>query len=115
MPLLLQRFGMCSNDFDVQYYYPRTYFDLLKCYVTESLMEEPSNVELKVELGEQIISELPTDFKLRNNGKFTAITFTGKILVVKDTLEELNKQLAKMDLAENYYIKKLGFETIAQL
>lgn len=114
MALLLQKIGYCDVDlYESQTPYT-SYFDLLKCHLRE-LVEEPNTFELKADLGRQIISNLSTDFKLKNNGKFTAVTFTSKILAVCNTLEELNRKLAKIDLTENYYIERIGFKTIAQV
>jgi len=77
--------------------------------------EEPSAVELRATFGRQIVSKLPTEFRSENNGRFIAITFTGKVLAVCDTLESLNKEIAKKTLKENYYIERIGYSTIAQI
>ena len=77
--------------------------------------EEPNIVELRAALGKQIISELPAKFSSKNTGRFVAVTFTRKILAVCDTLEDLNKQIAKKKLRENYYIERIGYSTITQI
>ena len=77
--------------------------------------EEPNIVELRASLGKQIISELPVKFRLQNKGRFVAITFSRKVLAVCDTLEDLNKAIAKMTLKENYYIERIGYSTITQI
>ena len=78
-------------------------------------IDEPSAIDLKADLGKEIISNLSSTFKLENNGRYVAITFTGKILTTTDSLEALNKSIAKMDLKENYYIDRIGYDNIAQL
>jgi hypothetical protein len=77
--------------------------------------EELNAVELRAILGRQIVSKLSTRFRTENNGRFVAVTYTGKVLAVCDTLEALNKEIAKKDLKENYYIERLGYSTIAQI
>ena len=77
--------------------------------------EEPNIVELRASLGRQIISELPAKFTLNNKGRFIAVTFSRKILAVCDTLEDLNLQIAKKKLKENYYIERLGHDAITQI
>jgi len=77
--------------------------------------EEPTDVELRATLGKQIVSNLPTRFKKENNGRFIAVTFTNKVLAVCDSLESLNKEIAKKNLKENYYIERLGYSAIAQI
>jgi len=77
--------------------------------------EEPNVVEARATLGRQIISNLPMRFREENNGRFIAVTYTGKVLAVCNTLEALNKEIAKMHLKENYYIERLGYSTIAQI
>ncbi|MCJ7423691.1 hypothetical protein MUP01_05420 [Candidatus Bathyarchaeota archaeon] len=77
--------------------------------------DELSAVDLRAILGRQIVSGLPTPFRIRNNGRFIAVTFTGKILAVCDTLESLNEEIARKNLKENYYIERLGHSTIAQI
>lgn len=77
--------------------------------------EEPNAVELRANLGRQVVSKLPTRFRIENNGRFIAVTYTGKVLAVCNTLEALNKEIAEMHLKENYYIERLGFSTIAQI
>ena len=78
-------------------------------------LEEPSAVDLRAILGRQIVSKLPTRFRSENNGRFIAVTYTGKVLAICDTLESLNKEIAKKNLKENYYIERLGHSTIAQI
>lgn len=80
-----------------------------------SAPKEITDIELRASLGREIISELPMDFKTKNYGKFIAITFSRHILAVCDTLQQLNRELAKTSLKENYYIEKIGFRTIAQI
>jgi hypothetical protein len=78
-------------------------------------IEEPNAVELRAALGRQIVSNLSTQFKKQNNGRFVAVTYVGKFLAVCNTLESLNKEIAKKNLKENYYIERLGHSTIAQI
>jgi hypothetical protein len=87
-------------------------------YVRKSQLvgfEQPSSIQLRANLGRQIISRLPTSYKVKNKGRFIAVTFTGRIIAVNDTLEVLNKNVARMGLKENYYIARLGFDEIAQI
>lgn len=80
-------------------------------------MEESkgTNVERKAEMGRAIVAELATDFMQRNQGRFIAVTFRKKVLAVCDTLEALNKELARGDIKENYYIERIGHDVIAQV
>lgn len=78
-------------------------------------VEEPANVEVKAMLGRQIVSNLPLHFRMDNKGRFVAVTFTGNILAVCDTLEDLNKELVRKDIKENYYIERIGYSAIAQI
>lgn len=78
-------------------------------------VDEPSAVDLRAILGRQIVSKLPTKFRSENNGRFIAMTYTNKVLAVCDTLESLNEKIAAMHLKENYYIERLGHNTIAQI
>lgn len=77
--------------------------------------EELNAVELRAIFGRQIVSNLSASFRKENNGRFIALTYTGKVLAVCNTLEALNKEIAEMHLKENYYIERLGFSTIAQI
>ena len=77
--------------------------------------EELDVVELKANLGREIVSALPDHFKKRNHGRFVAVTFTAKILAVSDTLLDLNEELSKKRLKENYYIERIGYSTITQI
>lgn len=74
-----------------------------------------SSVELRANLGRQIVSELPAKFRIENNGRFIAVAYTGKVLAVRNTLEALNKEIAEKHLKENYYIERLGHSTITQI
>lgn len=78
-------------------------------------IEELNDVDLRAILGKQIISKMPTLFKIRNKGRFVAVTFTGKVLAVCATLEALNKEIAGKHIKENYYIERLGYDSITQL
>jgi len=87
-------------------------------YLRKSLLvnyDVPSDVELRAALGREIVSKLPTHFRSENNGRFIAVTFTGKVLAVCDTLESLNKEIEKKNLKENYYIERIGYRTITQI
>ena len=112
MALLLEK-GYCPyRSYETQIYnkYDRV---LWKCFMGE--WEEPSAVELKADLGRQIVSNLPFEFLSKNHGRFVAVTFTRKILAVCDTLEALNRKIAEKDMKENYYIARIGYATIAQI
>ena len=77
--------------------------------------EEPNVVEVRATLGRQIVSYLPAQFRKENNGRFVAVTFTGRVLAVCNTLGSLNKEIAEKNLKENYYIERLGYSEIAQI
>jgi hypothetical protein len=77
--------------------------------------EAPNDVEMRANLGRQIVSNLPVHFRSKNEGRFIAVTYTSKILAVCNNLEALNKEIAGMHLKENYYIERLGHSTIAQI
>ena len=66
-------------------------------------------------VGMYIVSNLSLEFKVKNYGQFVAVTFTGEILTVCDTLKALNEKIAKKGLKENYYIARIGYRTIAQI
>jgi len=113
--IALERRGRCpclgfyekklvSNKYD---------FDLWGCR-SEGL-EELSATDLRVMLGKQIIAQLPAHFRLENKGQFIAVTYTGKVLAVCNSLEALNGKIAQMHPKENYYIERLGHPTIAQI
>ena len=114
MHLILEKVGYCSSN---RFYgilgYRKYDPDLRKCLVTET--EDLDAVELRANLGRQIVSNLAFKFVLENRGRFVAVTFTGKTLAVCDTLVALNKEIAKKDLKENYYIARIGYSTIAQI
>ena len=114
MAILVENPIHCSpHDF----YRMRNHFNYFSTFCRNILEEfdEPSALDLKANLGKEIISNLPSIFRLENNGRYVAVTFTGKILAITDSLEALNKSIAKMDLKENYYIDRIGYKNIAQL
>lgn len=78
-------------------------------------IEELNDVDLRAILGRQIVSKLRNRFRIQNNGRFIAVTYTNKVLAVCDTLEALNKEIAGKNLKENYYIERLGYSAIAQI
>ena len=78
-------------------------------------IEELNDVDLRAILGRQIVSKLPNRFRIENNGRFIAVTYTNKVLAVCDTLEALNKEIAGKNLKENYYIERIGHSAIAQI
>ena len=86
-------------------------------YLRKSLLDsyEESSVELRATLGRQIVSKLPSQFSAENNGRFIAVTYTGRVIAVCNTLEALNKKVAEKHVKENYYIERLGYSTIAQI
>lgn len=114
MSILVERPIHC---FPHDFYTMRNHFNYYSTFCRNFLEEfdEPSAIDLKANLGKEIISDLPSKFKLENNGRYVAVTFTRKILAITDNLEALNKSLAKMDLKENYYIDRIGYDNIAQL
>ena len=123
MALLLQKFYLhTENLFENQscyaYHdlmdYNRTYLETLKCYFN-SYLEEPNEVTIKAERGALMVSQLPDNFKAINSGKFIAMTFSGKILAIRENLKDLNEQLAKIDVMENYYIERIGFGIMTQI
>ena len=71
--------------------------------------------ELKAIKGMEIINAMPLEFKKRNRGKFIAITYTGKILLLSESLISLNEGLSKIEIDENYYIDKIGYKTITKI
>jgi hypothetical protein len=79
-------------------------------------IEEISDVDLRATLGRQIVSKLLSpEAKSKYKGRFIAVTYTGKILAICDTLEVLNQRITKMHLEENYYIERVGYSTITQI
>jgi hypothetical protein len=71
--------------------------------------------ESKAKLGRQIVSNFPVKFRSENKGRFIAVTFTGVVLAVCDTLEGLNKEIVKRNVKENYYIERIGYHEVAQI
>jgi hypothetical protein len=90
-------------------------YDLSSWRLNSAGYEEPNIIELRAALGRQIISELPAKFRSENKGRFVAITFTRKVLAICETLEDLNKEIAKKKLRENYYIERIGYTSITQI
>jgi len=114
MTPILEKVGYCPSHrfygiLDYHKYAP----NLWKCLVTES--EGLDAVKLRANLGRQVVSNLPFEFISENHGRFVAVTFTGKILTVCDTLTALSKEIAKLDMTENYYVARIGYRTIAQI
>ena len=90
--------------------------------LNQALWEVPTDdladqelIEVKPKMGEQLIEQLPVDFKQRNLGKFIAITFEGQIVAVKESLESLNEYLAHNEPTEDYYLARIGYNSIAQI
>jgi len=80
--------------------------------------EKPSIVQLRASLGKGIVANLPAAFKKKNEGRFVAVTFSGSIIAVCDTLEALNKEIVKKKLRENrenYYIERIGYPVVTQI
>lgn len=114
MAVILKKRSYCpSHKFPEMRGYHKYDLDFWKCLSSEGA--EPNIIELKADLGRQIVSNLPFEFKVKNHGQFIAVTFTGKILTVCDTLKALNEEIAKKELKENYYIGRIGYRTIAQI
>lgn len=68
-----------------------------------------------VELGKKLVSNLPKEFREKNRGKFIAVGLkSGNVLVIKDSLDELNLELAKHRPKEDYYLEHLGHEYITE-
>jgi len=113
--ITLEPTGHCSSS---EFYERKRVWDKYACGLRRSLskeIEELSAVDLRAILGRQIVSKLSTQYRLENNGRFIAVTYTSKVLAVCNTLESLNKEIAGMHLKENYYIERLGHNTIAQI
>jgi len=114
MALILEKRSHCSfGEERISPFCSKYDLDLWKSLLVD--YEELSVVELKANMGRQIVSKLPVRFRKENRGRFIAVTFTGKVLVVSDTLEALNKEIAKKNMKENYYIERIGYESIAQI
>lgn len=79
---------------------------------TPSLQE---SLEIEAKLGEELISRLPHELKSRNIGKFIAITYDNKILAICDSLEILNEKLRHEKPRQNYYMAKIGHDSIARI
>jgi hypothetical protein len=78
-------------------------------------MERQLDLETQMKLGEQVIESLPEHFRCENEGRFVAVTFRGNVLALSNDLVELNEKLATLHLKENYYLSKLGSETITEI
>lgn len=71
--------------------------------------------ETMVNLGRKMILKLPAKFKEENHGKFVAIGLkSGKVLAIKDSLEEMHEELAAKRPKEDYYLEHLGFEYVTE-
>lgn len=114
MTTTLEKTGYCPSHKSYEMHgYHKYDLDLWKRLLVGR--EEPTDVELKAELGRQIVSGLPLEFISNNHGRFVAVNFARKILTVCDTLETLNKEIVRKDVKENYYIARIGYTTIAQI
>jgi len=81
----------------------------------KNIFNELSNAEKGVIIGKSLISQLSEEEHKKHFGKFVAITLKGDIISTKNTLKELNEDLARQDLSENYYIEQIGSESIAKI
>lgn len=71
--------------------------------------------ETMVNLGRKLVSKLPAKFREENHGKFIAIGLkSSNILAIKDSLEEMHKELALNRPKEDYYLEHLGFEYVTE-
>ncbi len=80
-----------------------------------STIENLSDSDKKVIISKAIVSRLSKKFLKENYGKYIAITLTGNILSIKDSLKNLNEDLAPKNISEDYYIEKIGFKEIVKL
>jgi hypothetical protein len=79
------------------------------------LQKQRLSADQVAEIGERLVSELAEQFLKKNKGRFIAISLEGKIIAVADTMRELNDRLAKLGKHETSYIKRVGFDYIAEL
>lgn len=71
------------------------------------------NPVLRVLQGERIVAQLPKDFVLANKDRFVAISFaTGRVLIIANSLLELNREMLQSHIQENCYVKRLGHPSI---
>lgn len=101
----LNRF--CDEEYFFEHYF------IKHCKVEAPSLQE--NLDREIELGEKLISHLPAEFKSKNRGKFIAITYDNKILAVCDSLAILNEELCRIDPHQNYYIARIGYDSIARI
>ncbi|MHB8702274.1 MAG: hypothetical protein ACYC7D_14825 [Nitrososphaerales archaeon] len=78
-------------------------------------MERKLDLETKAKLGEQILSNLPVEFQDKNVGRYIAVTFSGDIIAVADTIHDLNRSLLGKVKTENYFLARLGHKTLTEI
>ena len=66
-------------------------------------------------IGKKIIDGFSDEFKRSNHGRYIAITMQGKIISLQDTLTELNDDLGNKKLPKEYYVARLGYDTITTI
>lgn len=89
---------------------------LLKLGVERSIGVEEFDLEQRISYGEELVMQLPEFFRKRNIGSFIAVSFrTGDVVAIADTLVGLNAKLAQVKPREDYYVKRLGYEEVAEL
>ena len=71
--------------------------------------------DLMVELGKKQVSKLSPKYKEENRGKFIAISLkSGKVLGIKDSLDEIHLDLARNRPKEDYYLEHLGYDYVTE-
>ena len=71
--------------------------------------------ENMVNLGRKLVSKLPSKFREENQGKFIAIGLkSGDVIAIKDSLEDMHKELALNRPKEDYYLEHLGFDYVTE-
>ena len=78
--------------------------------------EEEEEVALRVmaEHAHQAIENLDADFKKANKGKFIVMSYSGKVLALGNTMEEIAVVLKERNIHENAHIERLGYKYVAK-
>ncbi|GAF75600.1 unnamed protein product [marine sediment metagenome] len=84
-------------------------------YIIGDGSESISNKQIRIQLGKQIVASLPIKTLKENFGKFIAVSFSGKIITINESFQELNKEIISQGLTENFYVTRIGHESLTNI
>lgn len=92
------------------------WYEPLVCkYIIGESIESISNKQLRITLGKKIVASLSKKTLDENFGKFIAVSFSGKIITINESFQELNKEIISQDLNENFYVTRIGYESLSTI